>query len=73
MRIYYMDIWTVLKTQFDGRVTFGCKQAVSIVFSLRNGLQRKIRTFFWKGNLNLVCTGNFFFFVGAGWRKGGLG
>lgn len=35
----YVDIWTVLKTQFDGRVTFGGKQAVSIVFSLRNGLQ----------------------------------
>lgn len=35
----YVDIWTVLKTQFDGRVTFGCKQAVSIVFSLRNGSQ----------------------------------
>lgn len=35
----YVDIWTVLKTQFDGRVTFGCKQAVSIVFSLLNGSQ----------------------------------
>lgn len=28
----YMDILTVLNNQFDGRVTFGCKQAVSIVF-----------------------------------------